>query len=323
MLREEVTTYIRTRLAISDLDCVSLFAGAVSDRDIWAAVNQYPMDSAQRRLVVIRDAQRVKKWEPLANWLANSRLMPTVYLLFVSTDGDFYQTGKDDKPLRDDERHRVLLPQCQWIQSKTVGELVRCARPASEVPKDQKGKPTRPGPSDLVAWVQRQAILDDRTAEYLLRRVGGDLGKARNVCLKATVFGNQKIPEAVVEVLCAESAGQGFIDALLALDKRRACVELESLPPEDWSKTLGLLDYHLDQLAKLNLSLRERKALWEACKQHGFERFQVEAMWPHAKHYDQARRQRCRAVLTAVDGAVRSGSQSPQAGALEALVALW
>lgn len=85
ILVEEVVDSVRANLHASDMDYVSLVAGSSPDREIWAALNQYPFDPKANRLVLVRDVERVKRWAPFLDWMANSRLLPTNYALFVSS----------------------------------------------------------------------------------------------------------------------------------------------------------------------------------------------------------------------------------------------
>jgi DNA polymerase III delta subunit len=297
VLVEEVVDHTRAALGVSDMDYVSIVAGSAPDKEIWAAANQYPFTPDQNRLVLVRDAERVKRWDPLEAWLANTRQLPTVHLLFVSSEHDFpYQTGKDGKSTGDLKRH------VGWIKGK--GHLVRCSYPNEE---------------DVVAWVKRQVDSPVRVAEHLLRRVGGDLGLARNVCLKAQLFSGE-LSTPVVDVLCSESPSSDFVDALVRLQKPKAFRALEVLPQDAWSMTIGQLDYRLEILGKLHSALRKGQTIKDVSISGSVPVFLARELMPVAKIYDRDRRLSCRRVLAVADDALRGGARD---GCMESLVALW
>jgi DNA polymerase III delta subunit len=297
VLVEEVVSHTRESLAVTESDYELKVAGQDPDKEIWAAANQYPFDPTQNRLVVVRDAEKIKRWAPLETWLENTRTLPTVHLLFVSNESDFpYQLDSSGKRTPDLKQH------LGWIKGR--GHLVRCAYPNAD---------------DVVSWIQRRVSCDQFVAKHLLQRVGGDLGKANNVCRKAQLFSGGLRAE-VVDVLCSESPSSDFVDSLVALDKPRAFRAIEALPRDEWSMAIGQLDSRLETLARLNKHLSMNKTLKDLAIAGDVPYFLAEALMPVAKNYDRPRRQRCRRVLAAVDDAYRSGAQD---GVLETLVSMW
>lgn len=288
--------HYRDTLKVDDIGYVSLTAGVVPDRDIWAAANQYPLDPHANRLVLVRDAERVKRWKPLEDWLASSRLMPTVHLLFVSSDHEFPYVVKDGKSTGELKPHADLI--------KTRGRVIRCSTPAEE---------------DQIAWLRRYSPMPDTVARYLLTRVAGDLGRARSVCLKARLFSGEP-SEEVISVLCSESPGDNFVEELLAQRKPRALLALEGLPERDYSKTIGFLDSRLEVMGKLNDALRQRKTLKDVVVAGTVPQFLARALMPYAKYYDRDKRSHCRRVLAAADEGLRAGAR---VGVMESIVSLW
>lgn len=114
VLVEEVVDFIRTALQPSDLDVVLMVAGKAKDREIYASLNQYPAEG--KRLLVVRDAEKIKRWEPFADWQQESRLMPSSYVVFVSGESDF----DTERPV-----HRLIVDK--------NGSMIRCAPPPDEV----------------------------------------------------------------------------------------------------------------------------------------------------------------------------------------------
>jgi hypothetical protein len=123
-----------------------------------------------------------------------------------------------------------------------------------------------------------------------------------------------------VDVLCSESPGDDFVDALIKGDKRRAAVCLEAVSVRDYSKVIGTLDSRLEVLAKLSSALRSKKTIRDISIDKTVPVFLARAYLPSAKYYDREKRAHCRRVLAAVDDGLRSGVRD---GVLESICALW
>jgi hypothetical protein len=284
VLVEEVVDSIRTGLDVSALDRVTFTAGTDPDRDIWAAAHQYPLTPGARRLVCVRAAEKIRYWQPLPGWLAATRQLPGVYLLFVSGD---------DSPAPGVPVEAVKAPR---------GHLVRCAAPNE---------------ADAVAWVRRRApALDDTTAGYLLTRTGGDLAAAATACTKISLFDG--VPGTqVVDQLCAQVPAASFVESLLTLRKPDALRAAAVMAPEEYGRALATLDQRLDAMAVLWRAVRAGHTAREVAS---VPTFLVRQLAPHAKHYDPARCAYRRKALAVVEDAHRGGART---GVLEALVALW
>ena len=309
VLVEEVVDHVRDFVAADAVDYVSLVAGVAGDRDIWAAANQYPVDPSARRLVLVRSAQWVKRWAPLQAWLADVRSMPQTYLLFVSDDEDFPHKEVDGK--------QELSPPCSWLRDSSSASIVKCGPLAATVPM-QHGRPTRPGPSDAVAWLQTHATMEDKTAEYLLTRVGGNLAAARNVAKKAALF-DGVVSEQIIDVLCREAPAEDFVMRLITLDKQRAIEAGGFVPPNDYLRVIGEVDNRLQIAGQVYDMLRQRKTMRDAASS-GLPPFVLRQVWDSARHYDEQKQKKCRQTLAFVDEQVRAGNRT---GALAALVAMW
>jgi DNA polymerase III delta subunit len=296
VLVEEIVDHVRTALAPSDFDLQQFVAGIDKDRDVWAAVNTYPSRPTANRLVVVRDVEKVKSWQPLLSWLANSRVMPTSYLLLVSSSLDF------DYELKDGKRDG-LKPHQEAIKQR--GSLVKCTVPTGD---------------DLRVWANRTAQCSQDDIDFLMNRVGGDLGRAYGVLRKCALFGSF-VDRRVIEVLSSESPADDYTDSLVALRKPGALLALSELPPTEYLRAIALLDSRLETLAKLHEALRNRRTFKEITSDKGgVSQFLAHKLIGVAKHYDPKRRSHCRQVLALIDFAVRGGARD---GTMEALVALW
>jgi DNA polymerase III delta subunit len=265
--------------------------------DIWDGVNSDPLDQNRNRLILVREAQKVRNWNPLANFMANLRLLPTTYLLFVSSEPDFNYEVKRAK-----DTPSQLAGHLETIKGK--GSLVRAVYPSEE---------------DTVAWLQRYLPgVGAGVVTHILIRSGGDLGIARNVARKASVF-RGRLSTEIVDVLVSDRSSDGFVDALLAQDKSSAFRALKLLPERDYLKTIGLLDSRLETLTKLFIGVRAGQGIKELAMA-GVPAFLARALMPLAKIYDPQRVAACRSVLAVVDQEIRRGARG---GTMESLVALW
>lgn len=293
VLIEEVVDTTRALLAVSDLDYVSLDAGAVADRDIWAAANQYSLSGTANRLVLVRDAHRIKNWNPLTDWIGNARRLPHNYLLLVSNQDDFPTVAQEGK--------KALAPHIEAIRAGR-GRLVRCGMPNE---------------ADSIAWVRSRAPhISEDMASYLLQRVGADLIAAAGVCAKLKLFGGNPGP-STIDALCDPGPSESFVDCLIAQRREEALLVAQSLPDKERGRLFSLLDARLDLLAALyratraGLSYREVKDV---------PVFLIRKLSPHAKHYDPRRCAYRRHLLAVLEGRHRSGVRT---GVLESLVAMW
>lgn len=292
VLVEEVVDATRTALQASDLDYVSVTAAAVPDREVWAAANQYPMTPGANRLILVRDAEKIKNWEPLSKWIAEGRRLPTVHLLFVGREADFPHVVQRGKKVG-------FQPHIEAIRGR--GRLVRCSTPNE---------------ADCVAWVKRRSSLDDRTALYLLQRAGGNLATVASVCAKVSLF-NRRVGPQIIDRLCSEVPADSFVDALLMLKKRQAVMAIEGMSESEYFGVIGLLDFRLDLMASLWRMVRAGQTARDA---QGMPQFLVRQFLPFAKHYDPKRCAYARRVLAIIDQSLQGGARK---GVLESLVALW
>ncbi len=294
VLVDEVVATIRAALAVSDLDFIVVSAAETVAGDIWAATMQHPLKPGADRLVVIRDAESLTRWDPLRIWFDHTRQLPGVYLLFVSGEPDVptVKTGGKAKP----------APHIELLQARRQGQVVRCAMPNDE---------------DALTWARRRAgTLDQEMAHHLLRRVGGNLAAAADVCDKLALFdGNPSA--ATIDALTGERPDESFVDALLAGHKRQALLVVQTMSDRDRGLALARLADRVDILARL---WRLTRAAQSAKEIHGLPQFLVRQYLPYAKDYDPKRCAYSRRVLAVVTDVYRNGARD---AVLEALVALW
>lgn len=289
VLIDEVIDTTRARLRPSELDYLSFSYGPDFDRDVWAAANQYALSPGANRMIVIRDADKLTRFEQLGNWLSRTRSLPGVYLVFVS-DKPEQLTAKKGVP---EHLSAVRAPR---------GFLVRCFGLSEP---------------DAIAWIRRRCVtLDNATAGYLLTRTGGDLSAAAAAAAKLALF-DQKAGSATIDALVNEMVSQDFTEHLIALNKRQSILSLSALDTAGRVTAIALLDSRLDLLERLHRMQMSGQSWREA---PGISPFLMRRYQPHARHYDPDSCLRRRRVLAILDDAIRQGAGT---GVMESLVALW
>lgn len=292
VLKEEVVDTTRARLNPSALDYRSFSAEPGWEREVWAEANQHPFEPGATRLIVIRDADKLTRWEQLTGWLTRTRQLPHVYLVFVSDEPDFPSTGAGNK--------KTLKPHVAQLRAPR-GFLVRC---------------TLPGEADYLSWIHSRARIADQVARHLLTRTGGNLDQAAAVCAKLALF-DSAAGVATIDALVEETPAAGFTDNLIAGDKRHALLNLTSIRPADYFQAVALLDSRLDLLNKLNrIQIAGRS--WRDST--GINPYLLRQYLPYAKEYDSSACAYRRQVLATIDHVLRGGARD---AVMEALVSLW
>jgi DNA polymerase III delta subunit len=302
VLIEEVVRTIKDDLAPESWNYIPLSVGEDTERSIWSEIDQHPIDSGMR-LVVIRNAERIKDWFRLEDWIRFRNLNPNSYLVFVSNEDRLQRLPVPEGAERGTKG--AIAPHIAALSGK--GTAVEC-RPYTQATAKY-----------AVKWVQEKAPMRDGIAGYLLDRANGDLRLVRDICEKLAVFPDD-ISITTVNALLSEQPRDDFSDALMALDKKTALLSLEQLPESEYSRTLGLLDSRLDLAGLVHDMQSEYKSPSQISAAAGSKAFLVKDILPVSKHYDRKRRLQIRKVLATADEALRSGNSI---AVLEAVVALW
>lgn len=281
-------TTTKNMLNPSELDYVSLAHGPNFDREVWGAANQYPLTPGANRMILIRDADKLTRWNQLDAWMGHTRNLPGVYLVFVS-----------DKPEQLSSKKGVPA-HLAGIRAPR-GFLVRACN-LSE--------------ADALAWVQRRSTLSTELAQYLLTRTGGNLAACAAVCAKLALF-EQGAGSATINALVAESPPDDFTDSLIAGRKRQALLALPDLDHQDRIRAVALLDSRLDLLEQLHRMQVAGQSWREAT---GVSPFLLRHYMPHARNFDTAACTHRRQVLAVLDDVLRRGVDD---GVMHALVATW
>lgn len=286
LLVEEIVNAIRDRVDPSDFDYATLSAERVPPRDVWAAINQYPVDPQfGKRLVVVREAEAITSWTQFESW-ATPRSMPQVYAVFVSSEIQV----------------NTALP--HFKRFVTSGRLVRCSKLADP---------------DAIEYVTRLGRIDTSVAEQLLARVGWDLGEAVNAMAKLAFF-DVDITEKMVTSLTEPSSVDSFVDQLIGMHKAQALFALRQMGLDEYSRALGLLNSRLEQLGKVNRGIRRGMTTGGMVRELRLSRYVVEQLERSSRFYDRQRVLECVRALAFVDSRLQQGERD---GVMEALCAVW
>ena len=303
VLVEEVVAHVCNYLSPEPWNKASFRAGDDSDRSIWAAIDQHPMGTSPR-VVVIRHVENIQTWDPFITWVKDRGRNPRTYLVLVSAEEQVPKTVVTPEQRRRGEKP-VPLPHIAVIGNK--GHVIEC-RPF-----------TTATASRSVTWVQSKVPMRDNVAKHLLVRANWDLRLVRDTCLKLAAFQGD-VTIAVINSLMSEQPRDTFVDALLALDRKTALLAAERIHPEDIGRVIGLLDAALDTAGKIHDMQVNHKTAGEMAKALGSKAFLLQDLLLVAKHYDSKRRLAIRKVLSVVDEAYRNHQRI---GLLETIVTFW
>jgi DNA polymerase III delta subunit len=278
-------------------------AGDDSERELWAALGQHPIE-AGTRLVVVRNAEKLKSLSRIAEWASAKAKNPRTHVIFVSNSPTLDRETQTLEQ-RKTRTKGALLPHLQAISGK--GSLIEC-RPFTQATAKH-----------AVTWVESKVEIRRGVAGHLLNRANGDLRLVRDAVRKLKVFPDE-VSEEVVDLLFSERPRNTFVDALLELDKPTALLALEYLPQSEYSSTIGLLDQRLEVVGTVHDMLISHHSMSQITAQLGTMGFLAKDLVPIAKSYDPKRRLALRKNLAVADEAVRGGVTE---GPLEALVNFW
>jgi hypothetical protein len=282
-----------TANAIGADDTEQWRAGKDRESDIWSAVLSIPA-TGYKRLIVVRDAERLKDWKQLACWLDARAQMTGSYVLFESGEHDFPK-DKDGK----------MAPPADMLRDSTLGQIIRCS-PLS--------------PEDAVAWVTRQLpAVSEWQARHLLFRASGDLGEVRGVLAKAGLFGG-RITDEALDLLCAELPGD-FADRLILRDLPGAMLAADTMDASSFGYSMGYLTSRLELLSVLHRAGLDNTSMKDVISKLGVPAFlAVKYRRVATAEYGESRVRRAWLALSAAEDAHKSGVS---AGVAEVLVSSW
>lgn len=298
-LREMVLERVKELADVPDFHYHSVVVGPTKEPDVWGLLNQYPADPLKRRLVIVRDAERLKNMEMLKDWLTTSLFRgsrtPGTTAVFLSNAAEW--------PMDHEVATREVL-----VKSSTA-LYVRCA-----LPKDERDRRKRVQ-EILCGW----GNIDPTHAIILAERVNFDMAEARTVMAKAAYF-RGTLNARAIEALAPVKVEDDIVWSLLGLDKRRASQALQELPDTQVSRVIGALTAHVEVLGRLNGVLTRGLSVRDLSSKMNISETYARKLLPFAKLYPRKATVHRTLLLNKVDAAWQRGARE---GVLEVLVAGW
>lgn len=303
VLVEEILTDIIETLGPDPWNIVRMSAEEDSERSIWATLDQHPLGTSVR-VVVIRHAQQIKNWDRFLLWAKNHKLNPRTYVVLISDE-----PGVPKTEVTQQERRRGAKPQPlpHIAALDHWGRVVEC-------------KPfTSATTNTSLEWVKAKVPMRDPVARHLLTRANWDLRLVRDICFKLSVFPGEPTIQ-VVNTIMEEQPRDELVDALMALDRRTALLAAQRVDPGEIGRIIGLLDSRLEKAALIHDMQSSYATTLEMRRALGGQAFLLHDYLQVAKHYDSKRLLSIRGVLATADAAYQTGQK---VGVLETLISLW
>jgi hypothetical protein len=277
-----------------------LDAGQCREADIWSAAASPPSDPDERLLVLVRSAQRMKRWDQLGQLLA-ARDLGQVRVLFVSSE------DRLAKRRGEDEEKAVLAPHLAMLRDSRSGMVVEC-----RVPEDWRDMPEW-----LLEWASTVLGGAGRVAGEMLLMLSGSVTEAAAVAAKLTGAGIAPSREMISAL--ADPAGS-YTEAVIAGRTAEALAAAAGMTPEDTGAAIGLLASRLDLLLALHEAAMRHWDARETAVRANVPSFLQLRYRAAAASYSYERARALRLVLADADAAWRSGVQD---GVPEFVAVLW
>jgi hypothetical protein len=291
---------------------------AGSDSALWPLLAQDSVltGAAHPSLFLVRRADAVASWTPLAGFLGRMAHRPGVHVLLVSEQPHAWVLGTDGRPALDEDRKKTILPHVKQIENRTFGESITC---------DSSNE------DRMIDWLMQrsQSRLSKWDARFLIQRVGGDPREAAQALAKcqAALPAGRTISRSVLEVLTPEHAPLDFVAHLTRLEKPEALQALTTARTDvtEARAMLGRLSRNLDALVLLAAAHGQRLTRQEAMSRPELPRWAVATLWDVAgSGYTGRDVLRRRKALMELDGTLAAWqSEELPVGALEVLTACW
>ncbi len=289
VLVEEIVDDLKDRIGPSDLDYRSFDAEVTADAELWSHINQFPMVPGAKRLIVIRQADKIKNWEPLEMWLSERS---TTTVVFVSSLPDYP---------RDNEKE--VLSHVERIGTR--GRQIRCSLLSV---KDTKN------------YVRSRLDLTEDGMDLVLSRTQCSAFPVTNFLRKTRILGVTRLSVQQVAALVPQEASGRFIDALLSRDKPSALATAPSIPTSDVGRLLGLLEKRVRWLDAMYQAFRRHHSINSMVAEEIVPRFAARELEPYVRHYAPDRIKSCLTILRLADELLTDGQGK---NALLLLTALW
>lgn len=304
-LVEESLDLIAHRIGAASVNDNRFFASSTPERDIWAALNQYP-PPGESRFVVVREAERLRFWEMLEGWYTDPGLA-SCHVVFISSE-----PNTDTHP-----DHMQLIVH--------RGKFVRCG---PFLPPAKQGEPDKRVALLRIQAKRRGATISEATCKLLIDRVRGRMDPALDFLNKCALFSGE-ITDQVVIALVHPAPADDFVDALIRFRVLDALMLARELGTDEASirYLIGMADAQLDYLSRLNRALQRTsrfgnraQRVREVIRSSRLEPFIVARLMGLARRYDPNQVRISLEALALADSRVTEGETEL---VLEMLVHTW
>lgn len=295
VLRSLVTDQIVAMYGALPYNTFRLSAREIPESEIWAHLNQHPLDSEQKRLLVVTDAERLEQPIRLEGWLAENQRTrnKNVCAIFVADEPD------------------LTSPLYKVLNASSSAVYVRCTLP--KAPEDREKRAV-----DMIcSWGRINPI----NARVLYEHVGGDLYEARAVMQKAGFFPEAEVNVGAIRVLAQPRVQDEIVWNLISGRRKAAADALAAGTDVPVGKVLATLAAHLEYLGRLyDLMSLPTFSIADAARRLDIRQQYVRLLSPHARLYPANEVTRRLYLLARLDHLYQQGARD---GILEAVVAGW
>lgn len=267
---------------INDLDYVEL-DGKDPVADIMGALNQYAKDGF--RVVVLRNADTLKKWGPLLEWLSGPQMRETTLIC----------VGNDVRPDTKEQRFRPFVEKGRFVECKPLTE------------------------EQLQEHIMLAGNYTREAAQLLIERTGGSTALVLNEMRKLAYLPGP-VDMDTVRAYVTVSESERFVDALFDNDKTLAMKIAASMEAEDFGFIVGSLEYALSNLVLLVFVRDKQLDLRDLAERTGIPIFLVGKYLRWGKGVTSSVLYKRIKLLANADAYQRRGLT---AGVFERLVSLW
>jgi hypothetical protein len=268
--------------------------------DVWSAASSPPGDPDERLLVLVRNAQRLKRWDQLGT-LLSARDLGQLRVLFVSSEPRLARRPGED------EEKAVLAPHLALLRDSRAGMAVEC-----RVPEDW-----REMPDWMLDWASAALGTAGRVTGEALLMLSGSVSEAAAVAAK--IRGAGIVPSRDVIAELADPAAS-YTEAVIAGRTVEALAASPSLDRDGIGAAIGLLSSRLDLLLALHEAAERRWDARETAVKGNVPRFLQQRYKGAAASYSPGRARALRVILAEADAAWRSGAHE---GIPEFVAVLW
>jgi hypothetical protein len=286
------------------------------DPELWEALAQDGLAGAGTPvLFLVRAAETVPSWEPLAGFLGRLTTRPGVHVIWVGGT-HAWAADEEGRPLLDGERKKMTLPYVKQIENRTFGETIICESTTEEKTIDWLIQRSR---GQLSKW----------DARFLIQRAGGEVRQAAQAValLRAVVAPDKPFTHAMIEAVTTEYAARDLVAHLTRLERQEARMALAAEHPDVAEARVMLmrLSRNLDALVLLAAAHAQRLTKAEAMGRPELPKWAVMVYWDVAgSGYTGRDVLRRRMLLRELDEALADWQYAdPPTGLMESLVALW